>query len=113
MDRKQAEEPMIELLIEWVHQNRPALEKDGVHLELELGPPHRLKRGSSLLLQSDRILAQLLLWDTGEAELEVLDPIADTFLLSEHRDLKSEAELREALSTLVEAVTSRSKAGHA
>jgi hypothetical protein len=104
---------MIELLTQWVRQNRPVLEQEGVGLEMELGPSDRPKRGATLLLESDPTLAHLLLWEIGEAELELGDLRTGTHLWSEHRDLKSEAELRDALSTLVEAVTSRSKAGHA
>jgi hypothetical protein len=38
MDRMQAEGLMIELLTEWVRENRPALEQGGVGIEMELGP---------------------------------------------------------------------------
>jgi hypothetical protein len=105
MDREQASETMIDLLTAWVEGNGPALEEQSVEVELRLGPSDRPKRGAALNLTANPMLAQLLLWETGEAELEVLDASSDTFLLREHRDLESEADLAEALRTLVDGVT--------
>jgi hypothetical protein len=104
MDRKQTSDSLIGTLADWVDQNAPTLKERGVCVELQLGPNDIPVPWATVLLETDRNLAHLLLMQTGLADLEAVDVATSASLLNEHRELRSESDLHRALQTLVDRV---------
>ncbi|MFD6938762.1 hypothetical protein ACFWAP_21740 [Streptomyces goshikiensis] len=66
----------------------------------------RSKASAWLALESATRLAAITVWDSGETELDYAD-VARGRAHSEHRDLRTHADLTAAMATLVERVRPR------
>ncbi len=58
---------------------------------------------------SDRALAQVVLYDSGELDLVVGDASTGAALLDEHREITSPVGITELISTLIESLGSATK----
>ena len=85
----------------WFATHEASLTADGFHMEFSEGPSDRAKLSASVIITSAQRIGQLVIWETGEAELSMGD-IASTAVLQEHREITSEIGLHDATETLVE-----------
>ena len=92
---------VLESMMTWIDENRVSLEARG--LSVAVDPPHadRSKQAVSLSVDSGHLFSQLIVWDTGEAQLMRADALSgeDT---DEHRQIDSRAELDRTLDDLLE-----------
>jgi|SRR5215831_5125391 len=84
----------------WLSRHNASLAIGGYQVELAESPPGRDKRSVSLTIASSRRIGQLVIWDTGEAELSMGDVGSGT-VVEEHREITSTIGLRDATETLV------------
>jgi hypothetical protein len=84
----------------WFTRNKSTLVAIGYHLEFKESPPDRGKQSVSVIIASAKHIAQLVVWDTGEAELSMGD-VSSGNVIEEHREITSEIGLRDATETLV------------
>jgi hypothetical protein len=69
-------------------------------LEFKESPPDRDKQSVSMMIASTRRIAQLVVWDTGEAELGMGD-VSSGNVKEEHREITSKIGLRDATKTMI------------
>lgn len=91
---------VIESMMTWIGENRASLEARG--LSVAVDPPRggRSKQSVSLSVDSGHLFSQLIVWDTGEAQLMRASALSgeDT---DEHRQIDSRAELDRSLDDLL------------
>lgn len=93
---------LFEHLEQWAHENTSTLMTRGLHLSINYGPADRDKRVARIDMDSPTRLVQLLLWDSGEAELLVAELEGDDDLIAnEHLEITSRFGLVEALTSAV------------
>jgi hypothetical protein len=84
----------------WFDNHRTALAHSGYHAEFIESPSDRDKQSASVTIVSSRRVGQLVIWDTGEAELSMGD-VGSAAIMEEHREITSGIGLRDATETLV------------
>lgn len=84
----------------WFDEHKAALTSSGYNAEFSESPPGRAKNSVSLIMSSSRHISQLVVWDTGEAELSMID-IDSAVITEEHRNITSSIGLRDATETLI------------
>jgi hypothetical protein len=84
----------------WLDAHKTSLVGDGYHVEFSESPSDRAKQSVSVVITSARRIGQLVIWDTGEAELSMGD-IASAAVVEEHREITSAIGLQDATDTLV------------
>jgi hypothetical protein len=94
------ETDMLTDLREWFDDRRGGLADLGLEAEFAESPPDRVKRSASLMIASPSRIGQLVVWDTGEAELTLGDVGSDE-LMEEHREITSRLGLQDATQTLL------------
>lgn len=83
----------------WWRSVRAVLESAGVATRFERSPDDRLNPSCSLNLRRDDVEADLVVWESGEAELVVVE--ADGSVIRRHfDDLRNRQDLDAALSRL-------------
>lgn len=87
-------------LREWFDDRQAGLSDLGFQAEFAESPPDRVKRSASVMIASSSRVGQLVLWDSGEAELTLGDVGADE-VVAEHREITSRIGLRDATQTLL------------
>jgi hypothetical protein len=92
---------------EWFDGHREKLVDLGLQAEFTESPPGRAKRSASLMIASSSRIVQLVMWDTGEAELTLGDVGSDE-LMEEHREITSHIGLQDATQTLLAWLEARS-----
>jgi hypothetical protein len=78
------------------------LAANGVLLELTDSDDGREKVAARWDASSPRALAQLVLWNTGEAELLIADLESGEVVVNEHRQITSTVGLADAIETIRE-----------
>jgi hypothetical protein len=84
----------------WFDARHTSLLGDGYQAEFTASPSDRDKQSASVTLTSAERIGQLVIWDTGEAELSMADAASAT-VTEEHREITSGIGLRDATETLV------------
>ncbi len=84
----------------WFVTHEASLASDGYHVEFKESPLGRAKLSASVLLSSAERIAQLVIWETGEAELSMGD-VSTGAVLEEHREITSEIGLRDSAETML------------
>ena len=84
----------------WFDSHQAALVRSGYNAEFTESPPDRDKRSASVTITSSRRVGQLVVWDTGEAELSLGDA-GSAAISEEHREITSGIGLRDATEALV------------
>jgi hypothetical protein len=91
---------VLDALRAWFDAHESSLAADGYRVEFAESPPGRGKLSASVTVASARRIGRLVIWDTGEAELNMGD-VASAAVTEEHREITSEIGLRDATETLV------------
>jgi hypothetical protein len=84
----------------WFEAHQNSLAADGYQVEFTESPADRDKLSAWVTITSARRIGQLVIWDTGEAELSMAD-VASARVAEEHREITSEIGLRDATETLL------------
>lgn len=91
---------MLSDLRKWFDDRRAGLADLGFHAEFAESPPDRIKRSASVIVASSSRVSQLVVWDSGEAELTLGD-VGDDEVVAEHREITSHIGLRDATQKLL------------
>lgn len=94
---------------DWVSRHEAEIVGHGTTLELDSSSAGYPKQMVALTLENDERIGQLVLWETGEAELSVIDVESEQDLLVESRDVQSLFGLQEGLDALVSVVLGQEK----
>jgi len=89
-----------EALLEELLQRAAAVSTDGVRLEYGRSQ-ERPKEGAWINGEADQRVGQLLLWDTGELDIQVMRRADETLILNEHRIVNETADLASALASFL------------
>lgn len=91
---------VLDSMTTWIDENRVSLEARGLSVAVDSPRADRSKQAVSLSVDSGHLLSQLIVWDTGEAQLMRADALSgeDT---DEHRQINSRAELDRTLDELL------------
>jgi hypothetical protein len=95
---------MIKALEEWFLLNHEKLRQSGVDGRFAKGPNNLDKSAAWLDLETQTTLGRMIVWETGEADLEVGD-VSTGHVHPIHRTLRSTVELHQSIDELVSAVT--------
>ena len=85
---------MVDALADWVAAHQGEYPKTGVQMTLTMGHSNRPKKAAWLDFETPDTLARLIVWETGEADLEVGD-VRTGQIAPAHKDLRSAQELDE------------------
>lgn len=85
----------------WVEGRSAGFADRGLQAEFTESPLDRAKRSASVMIASPSRISQLVVWNTGEAELTLGDVGSDT-VVEEHREITSQIGLQDATQTLLE-----------
>jgi hypothetical protein len=85
----------------WLDAHRSELAENGYQIDYSESPQDRMKRSASLMIASSRRVGQLILWETGEAELSLGD-ISSSEVSEQHREITSRIGLIDAAETIIE-----------
>ena len=80
---------MLDALRAWFDAHESSLAADGYRVEFAESPPGRGKLSASVTVASARRIGRLVIWDTGEAELNMGD-VTSAAVTEEHREITSE-----------------------
>jgi hypothetical protein len=83
----------------WLYAAEQSWKDCEVASELMESPTGQAPRSIRLIMESQRFLGQIVLWEDGQSELDMIDMVTDE-TYTEHRDLAGEEELEEALRTI-------------
>jgi hypothetical protein len=84
----------------WFESRKDAFAGLGLIGEFNDSPSDRSKRSASVTLASPRRVGQLVVWETGEAELSLGDVGSDS-VVEEHREITSQIGMQDATETLL------------
>jgi hypothetical protein len=87
-------------LREWFDNRSAGFADLGLQAEFAESPPDRVKRSASVMIASSSRVGQLVLWDTGEADLTLGDAGSDE-VVEQHREITSHLGLQDATQTLL------------
>ncbi len=90
----------VDEMLAWIDRNRDGLVARGLTVAVEPPRSERAKTAVSLSVDAGHLISQLIVWDTGEAQLMRADALADVDS-DEHRQLDSRADLDAALADLL------------
>lgn len=91
---------ILDMLVAVCRTEERRLASRGLTLAITLPSDNGPRRAAKLDAESERGLAQLMLWETGELDLVIGDGHSGGVLLDEHREVFSEVGIRDALSTI-------------
>jgi hypothetical protein len=84
--------PALSHLEHWYAHHHQQITAAGMTVTIEHSPPGRNKASIALSFDAGPRLAQLIIWDTGEAELDLIDLAAETHA-PQHHDITTTAEV--------------------
>jgi hypothetical protein len=84
----------------WFEERRSALADLGLNVDFKDSPSDRAKRSAALTVASSRRIGQLVVWESGEAELSFGD-VESNDVVEEHREITSQIGMRDATETLL------------
>ncbi|MFJ7421824.1 hypothetical protein ACIQXD_24910 [Streptomyces uncialis] len=89
-------------LTTWFAKNDEVLRTRGITAELRHSPEDgRLKNSAWLTMEAGNRVAQITVWNSGEAELDFVD-LGSGDNRPEHRDLKTEQELHALVGSILD-----------
>lgn len=95
-----AETALLRQLKDWYAGHAGELTAAGLTVKLDESPPDWLKTSAWLNVDSDQHLAELIVWDTGEAEFALADTTTGQ-VVQEHHDIHMPAALDDLLTRLL------------
>ena len=93
-------EPVLHHLQDWHAGQHKALIAAGITVTLEHSPPGRDKASLAMGFDADPRLASLIMWDTGETELDLADTRTGRHI-PQHYDIHSSAEVDRLLKEIL------------
>jgi hypothetical protein len=84
----------------WFEDRKTTLIDLGLRADFNDSPSGRAKRSAVLTVASAQRIAQLVVWETGEAELSLGD-VGSKDVVEEHREITSKIGIRDATETLM------------
>ncbi|MEV0097312.1 hypothetical protein [Streptomyces sp. NPDC050738] len=91
-----------QMLHAWFIENEEQLRSRGVTGDIQRSPDDgRTKTSAWMTVGTDDHVALLIVWSSGEAELECGD-LASSQIRQEHRDLRTLSDLLDAIEALLE-----------
>lgn len=84
----------------WFKDHWVALARGGYRLEFTESPRDRAKRSATVIIATSHRIGQLVVWDTGEAQLSMGD-VDSAVIIEEYREITSNIGLRDATETIV------------
>ncbi|NDZ81282.1 hypothetical protein G3I19_22665 [Streptomyces sp. SID10853] len=91
-----------QMLHTWFTENDERLRSHGVMGDIQRSPDDgRTKTSAWLVVEYDDHVAVLIVWNSGEAELECGD-LTSGRVRQEHRDLRTPGDLLDAIETTLE-----------
>lgn len=84
---------------EWFTLNEPLLRDRNVRIQLTRPEVSSDKNSVYVDVDTDSRMARVTLWDTGECDMEVINPETEETILYEHTVLQSSKELSAALES--------------
>jgi hypothetical protein len=91
---------LVDEMMAWIGRNRDSLIARGLAVAVDPPRAGRSKKGVSLSIDAQHLISQLIVWDTGEAQLMLADALSGVDS-DEHRQIDSRADLDEALADLL------------
>ena len=64
---------MLDTFENWLNQNRSMITSNGYDIELTKSPIDTSNCSARLDLQSDKYLARITIWESGDCQLEIID----------------------------------------
>jgi hypothetical protein len=92
---------VIEHLDSWLMANQERLNSLGYSGSIERGNPEANKLSAWIDVESPRALGQIILWESGEADLRAGTKGSDELTLNEHRMISTREDLDEAMEALL------------
>lgn len=92
---------VIEHLNNWVTANEERLTHLGYSASIEQGNPKADNLSAWIDVESSRALGQIILWESGEADLRAGTKGSDELTLNEHRVISTREDLDEAMEALL------------
>lgn len=98
---------MLQALRNWFTANQPDIHEQGLTGELHDSPRNgHGKQAVYLDIDAPKSMARIIVWNTGEGELTMLDIDSGENLLVEHHEFRSASALDAALNRLVNIMAS-------
>lgn len=95
---------VLDELAQWIETHHASLTERGLLLTSGNSPEDgRPKRSMWLDVEGPQRLGRLLLWDTGEAELELAD-VSTGDVTAQHHQVDTRADLERAVTSLLDGV---------
>lgn len=88
-------------LSSWLEAHESGLTARGYQVEYTESPEDRPKKSASLMISTEQRVGQLILWETGEAELGLGD-ISTPEISQQHREITSHSNLVDATQELID-----------
>jgi hypothetical protein len=92
--------PALNHLEDWHTRHHQQVTTAGTTVTIEHSPPGRSKASIALSFDADPRLAQLIIWDTGEAELDLIDLNTGTHT-PQHHDITTTAEVDHLITEIL------------
>jgi hypothetical protein len=90
----------VDEMMAWIERNQESLVARGLSVAVDPPRADRSKTAVSLSVDASHLISQLIVWDTGEAQLMRADALSGADR-DEHRQIDSRADLDRALSDLL------------
>ena len=93
---------MIELMIQTLRAVESRFASRGIAVAMVPPPPEDRNERRALRIdaESDRALAQIILWESGELDLVIGDACSGDVLVDEHREVSSAIGIEDALAAI-------------
>lgn len=88
----------------WIDAHLGEIRENGLLSEVKTSPKNRPKQSIWWILEGDERMSEIVLWDTGEAELSFA-LIETGEIRPEHRDIDGPATLEDALKAVLDWVS--------
>jgi hypothetical protein len=92
--------PVLSHIKDWYAGHHQEVTAPGVAVTLQHSPPDRNKASIAVSFDAGPRLASLIIWDTGETELDLADIHSGTHI-PQHHDIGSPAEVDHLLSQIL------------
>ncbi|TQK45358.1 hypothetical protein FBY35_6919 [Streptomyces sp. SLBN-118] len=95
---------VLEALREWSAASEARLRESGIACELVESPAEFDPSSVQLILETEEMLGEIIVWSNGKAEIQVAE-VATGRVEREHREIVSWTSLDEALENLIARMT--------
>lgn len=93
---------IIDKFEEWLRFNEPQLKDKNIRIEITRPEVSSNKESAYVDIDTDSLIARVTLWDTGECDMEIIDPETDETTLYRHVIFQSTEGMSSGLKTFFE-----------